>query len=91
MPLELTSERLVPKEIYSRASLAKFFGLQNGGSINTGVFRPDKTRYKSIWLFVTEEKEADMQQYVDKLDGELLYWQGQKKQCTVSLVINHKS
>lgn len=91
MPLELTSERLVPKEIYSRASLAKFFGLQNGGSINTGVFRPDKTRYKSIWLFVTEEKEADMQQYVDKLDGDLLYWQGQQQQGTDSLVINHKA
>ncbi len=90
MKLEFTSTRLAPKEIYSRAALAKFFGISAGGSLSTGVFRPDKTRYKSVWLFVTEEKSAEMTQYVDRLDGNILHWQGQEQQYTDQLVITHE-
>mgnify|MGYP000199161238 CR=1 FL=1 len=89
--LTSTAERLTEGELYSRAMLAKFFGLPPQGSINTGVFRPDKSRYSSIWLFVTEEKSSEMTQFEDKLVGDTLNWQGQSEQGTDHLIINHQS
>jgi len=88
---EKTSGKLVRGELYSRAALAKFFGVPAEGAINTGVFQPDRTRYASIWLFVTEEKEAEMTPFVDKLEGDTLHWQGQLTHRTDDLIINHES
>ena len=44
-------------------------------TINTGIFQPKG--HDSVWLFVTEQKTPDRTQYVDRLDGDELRWEGQ--------------
>lgn len=78
---------LVRGHIYTRNDLRELFEIRDA-TLNNGVF-PFKER-REIWLFVTENKQADREQYVDKLVGDTLYWQGQRMGRTDSLVIEHK-
>ena len=55
---------------------------------STTLFHVKKRQ--EIWLFVTENKAADHEQYVDKLTGNMLQGQGQRLGRTDSLVIDHK-
>lgn len=82
-----TSDFLTPGELYTREELRTKFGIVDG-NIFTGVFRPKG--HDSIWLFVTEHKTPDMPQYQDLLDGNILYWDGQKSGRTDDWIINHK-
>ena len=83
---ELTSERLTPGEIYSRASLSSLFGIRDA-TIRTGVFRPKGSA--SVWLFVTEKKPDDRTPYLDRLEGDTLHWQGQMAGRTDAWIIEH--
>lgn len=85
---ELTSKRLKPGEIYSRASLRRLFDISDA-TINNGVF-PLKGS-ASIWLFVTEEKTRDQTQYLDLLEADTLRWQGQLAGGTDHKIINHQA
>ena len=85
---ELTSKRLTPDAVYTRDDLRNLFEVTDA-TLNTGVFRPKGTA--SIWLFITEEKTADRTQYRDRLEGEILYWQGQTSGRTDELIINHQA
>jgi hypothetical protein len=78
---------LIVGSVYTRGDLREFFDIQDM-TLNNGVF-PVKGR-NEIWLFVTENKQADRVQYVDKLSGNLLYWQGQKLGRTDPLIIDHR-
>lgn len=82
-----TSSELILGTIYTRAQLRELFAIGNNSNLNNGVFRPKGT--SSIWLFVTERKTEDRTQYRDKLDGNVLYWQGQTFGRTDKYVINH--
>jgi hypothetical protein len=73
--------------VYTRNDLRELFGIRDM-TLNNGVF-PVKDR-KEVWLFVTENKQADREQYVDKLSGDLLHWQGQKLGRTDPLIIGHR-
>jgi len=86
-----TSEKLTPGAIYTRKELAVLFNVSARGAIDTGVFRPDRKRFESIWLFVTETKAPDRPQLIDKLEGDFLHWQGQPEQGTDRTIINHKN
>lgn len=79
-PLEVGS-------VYTRNHLRDLFGITDA-TLNNGVFRL-KDR-PEVWLFVTENKSADREQYVDKLDGDALFWQGQKLGRTDSMIIEHR-
>jgi putative restriction endonuclease len=57
-------------------------------TINNGVFH-FRDRHE-VWLFVTENKQADREQYLDKLVGNFLYWQGQRMGRTDPLIIDHQ-
>ena len=59
---------------YTRRYLKESFGIKDA-TINNGVFRPKGM--DAVWLFVTERKTPDRVQYQDRLDGDVLYWQGQ--------------
>jgi hypothetical protein len=72
--------------IYTRNDLREAFNIHDA-TLNNGVY-PFKARHE-IWLFVTENKQADREQYVDKLVGDTLYWQGQRMSRTDSLIIHH--
>ena len=85
---ELTSKRLTPGDIYSRADLRSLFDISDA-TINNGVF-PLK-EFASIWLFVTEKKTRDQTQYLDLLEGDTLRWQGQMAGGTDRKIINHQA
>jgi hypothetical protein len=85
--LVATSTLLEPGAIYTRKDLAERFQITDS-TLNTGIFQP--RGHRSVWLFVTEQKTPDRTQYVDRLDGEVLYWQGQPRGSKDSLIIEHK-
>lgn len=78
---------LVIGDVYTRNDLRELFDIRDM-TLNNGVFRVKGT--DEIWLFVTENKPVDREQYVDKLSGDLLYWQGQKLGRTDPLIIGHR-
>lgn len=83
---QLVSQFLHPGEIYTREQLADKFAITDR-TLFTGIFQPKGSR--SIWLFVTEDKTSDRTQYKDRLDGDLLYWQGQTSGRKDRLIIEH--
>jgi hypothetical protein len=85
--LVATSTLLEPGAIYTRKDLAERFQITDR-TLNTGIFQP--RGHSSVWLFVTEQKTPDRPQYVDRLDGEVLYWQGQQRGSKDSLIIEHE-
>lgn len=78
---------LMRGESYTRNELREKFEIRDA-TLNNGVFHFKESR--QVWLFITENKPADREQYVDKLTGNTLYWQGQKLGRTDPLIINHK-
>ena len=78
---------LMRGNIYTRNDLRELFEIRDA-TLNNGVFHFRERR--EVWLFVTENKQADREQYVDKLVGDILYWQGQRMGRTDSLIIEHK-
>lgn len=63
---------LVEGNIYTRSELREIFNIRDA-AINNGVFH---FRLRNeLRLFITENKQADREQYVDKLVGNTLYWQ----------------
>jgi hypothetical protein len=85
--LVATSTLLEPGVIYTRKDLAEQFQITDS-TLNTGIFQP--RGHRSVWLFVTEQKTPDRTQYVDRLDGEVLYWQGQPRGSKDLLIIEHE-
>jgi hypothetical protein len=81
------SEKLDVGKVYSRQTLIESFSIQDA-TINNGVFRPKGS--KSIWLFVTRHKTRDRVQYEDRLDGDLLHWEGQVSGRTDKMIIEHE-
>lgn len=81
------SDPLVIGNVYTRNELREIFGIRDA-TLNNGVFRVKERG--EIWLFVTENKTTDREQYVDKLTGNILHWQGQRLGRTDSLVIDHE-
>ncbi|PRH29040.1 HNH endonuclease [Burkholderia gladioli] len=80
------SDLLQAGRVYTRDALRGILDTQDS-TINNGVFRP--AGFTSVLLFVTEKKTEDRTQYVDKLEGDLLSWQGQTAGRTDSLIIEH--
>jgi hypothetical protein len=83
----LNKIELVKGRIYTRNDLREQFEIRDA-TLNNGIFHFKERR--EVWLFVTENKQADREQYVDKLIGDTLYWQGQRMGRTDSLIINHR-
>jgi len=81
-----TSRDLVRGDLYSREDLTTAYRISDA-TVNTGVYRPPGK--KSIWLFVTEIKGLDKTQYVDKLVGDTLTWQGQTSGRTDRVISDH--
>jgi hypothetical protein len=73
--------------IYTRNYLRERFKIRDA-TLNNGVFHLRERR--EVWLFVTENKSADREQFVDKLAGDSLYWQGQRMGRTDALIIDHQ-
>lgn len=85
-PEPYSSRLLEIGRIYPREKLIEMFAITDA-TVNTGVFRPQGSH--SIWLFVTRDKTKDRTQYQDRLDGDLLHWEGQTSGRTDSKIIEH--
>jgi len=81
------SEHLTLGQIYSRKQLGERFAITDA-TIRTGIFRP--ADHDSVWLFVTRDKTPDRTQYVDRLEGNELYFEGQTKGRTDDLIREHR-
>lgn len=84
---QLSSASLQHGAIYTRAQLAELFDTDDA-TIRTGIFQPKG--HDSVWLFVTEEKPPDRTPYIDRLEGDTLYWQGQTAGRKDHLIIHHR-
>lgn len=88
MALNQLKNLLTIGSVYTREHLKGILDTQDA-TINTGVFRP--LGFDSVLLFVTEKKTPDRVQYVDKLEGGILHWQGQNAGRTDDWIIEHRS
>ena len=59
---------------YTRQTLAMLWGYASFHAIARGVVTPKDDN--KIILFVTEEKQSSAEQYVDRLSGNTLEWEG---------------
>lgn len=62
---------------YDRPTLANLWGYETYNAISRGVVTP-KGR-KVIILFVTREKQETLTQYVDHIEQDILFWEGEAK------------
>ena len=83
---QLVSGQLTQGEVYTRADLAERLGI-NLNAMGSGVFR--RKGSSSVLLFITEHKSADRTPYEDRLEGDVLYWQGQEKRGTDAWIAEH--
>lgn len=68
-------ESLIIGHTYDRPFLAKEWGYQTFNAISRGVFTPRDQRI--IVFFITKEKQQVLTQYVDHIDNDLLFWEGE--------------
>jgi HNH endonuclease len=71
---------------YDRPYLAELWGYQSHKAIERGVVTPAGTNY--IILFVTKVKQETLTQYNDYLDGDILFWEGEKQHGSDQRIIN---
>lgn len=81
------SPQLAVGAVYTRANLKQMLNTSDA-TINNGVFKP--AGFGSVLIFVTKNKTSDRTQYVDHLEGDTLYWQGQTSGRTDALVADHR-
>jgi hypothetical protein len=74
---------------YDRKVLAKLWGLGGHEAISRGVFTPKGEG--QIFLFVTREREGWMTPYNNFLDGDLLFWDGEKGHGSDERIISASS
>jgi hypothetical protein len=72
MPITFSNIRV--GESYSRKTLASIWGYSSFHAIARGVVTPKGGN--DIVLFVTEDKQRAAEQYVDRLNGGVLEWEG---------------
>ena len=72
MPISFT--QIVKGSTYSRQTLAELWGYASFHAIARGVVTPRDDN--KIVLLVTEEKQSSAEQYVDRLSGDTLEWEG---------------
>lgn len=72
MPISFS--RINQGATYSRHELAALWGYSSYHAIARGVVTPRHDN--KIVLFVTEEKQASAEQYADRLEKDILNWEG---------------
>ena len=62
---------------YDRNELVRKWGYESRQAISRGVVTPQHE--KIIILFVTKKKQSSLPQYVDYIDGDYLFWEGESR------------
>ena len=87
--MPVTFKSLKFGETYERPFLAKLWGYQSFHPLSKGVVTPAGTNI--IIFFVTKEKQAVLTQYNDYIDGDMLFWEGEKKHSTDKRVVDARN
>jgi hypothetical protein len=72
--MPVTFSKIKVGQSYSRNTLAALWGYRSYQAIARGVVTPKADN--KILLFVTENKQESAEQYVDRLHGDVLHWEG---------------
>jgi hypothetical protein len=72
--MSVSFARIAKGRPYSRNTLAAIWGYASYHAIARGVVTPQGDN--KIILFVTEQKQESAEQYVDRLRGRILEWEG---------------
>lgn len=75
-------------EEYSRDHLAKLWDYKGRRGLESGVITPGGKDF--IILFVTLNKRKDQTQYRDRLEKDILFWEGQDKHRSDDRIINSR-
>ena len=86
MPVSFESIKI--GEVYSRNFLAKTWGYAAYQALARGVVTPKGD--SKIILFVTADKQEWIQQYTDKLQGDVLIWEGPNDHFAEGRMLNVK-
>lgn len=70
---------------YSRPTLAKLWGYKSFNAISRGVFSPQGMDI--LIFFITKEKQESLTQYEDRIDSDLLFWEGEKGHGTDKRIV----
>ena len=73
---------------YDRNELAGKWGYKSRQALSRGVVTPQ--REKIIILFVTKKKQSSLPQYVDYIDGDYLFWEGESRHGNDQRIIKAK-
>ncbi len=72
--MSIAFSKITKGATYSRQTLAEIWSYTSFHAIARGVVTPRNDN--KIVLFVTEEKQSSAEQYVDRLSGNILEWEG---------------
>lgn len=81
------SQYIVGKE-YTRPFIAETLGYKSYNAISRGAVTPSGLNL--IILFVTEEKQEHLTQYEDRIDQDILFWEGEEKHGSDNRIITRK-
>ncbi|MDC7241226.1 MAG: HNH endonuclease signature motif containing protein [Spirochaetales bacterium] len=73
---------------YSRPQLADLWGYRSYNAISRGVVTPQGMNL--IILFITKEKQESLTQYIDHIEHDRLFWEGEKKHGSDNRIIQRK-
>jgi putative restriction endonuclease len=68
---------LVVGNEYDRPYLANLWGYQTYNAISRGVITPRGENH--VILFITKEKQVHLTQYEDRIEQDILFWEGEEK------------
>lgn len=84
--MPISFERISVGASYSRETLARLWGYSSFHALARGVVTPQGDNL--IILFVTEEQQTSSEQYVDRLIGNVLYWEGPNDHFAETRMVN---
>lgn len=87
--MPVSFEKIVKNLTYSRQMLAEIWGYTSFHAIARGVVTPRNDN--KIILFVTEEKQLSSEQYIDRLSGNTLQWEGPNDHFAEDRMVNIES
>ncbi|MBN8413978.1 HNH endonuclease [Halomonas litopenaei] len=87
MPVNFDS--LEKGERYERPQLSEHWGFKSFQAISRGVVTPKDSKF--IVLFVTKEKQSALTQYHDHIEGNRLYWEGERKHGSDNRIVSAHS
>ena len=86
IPVPVSFAKITVGREYSRNALADLWGYSSYHAIARGVVTPRNG--SQIILFVTEEKQESLEQYADRLDADILHWEGPNDHFAEERMVN---